>query len=42
MADGAGGEGRASHRSFFPHHLAALSAAIVTADAQSIRITHGM
>jgi len=31
------GLGRASPQSFFPHHLAAISSAIVRADALSIR-----
>ena len=31
------GDGRASPRSFFPHHLAAISSAIVRADALAIR-----
>ena len=31
------GLGRASPRSFFPHHLAAVSSAIVRADALAIR-----
>ena len=30
------GESRASHHAFFPHHLAAISAAIVAADSASI------
>ena len=33
----ASGLSRASPKSFFPHHLAAISSAIVCADARSIR-----
>ena len=45
------GLSRASPKSFFPHHLAAISSAIVCADARSIRnhaaslatqLSHGM
>ena len=45
------GTSRAAPRSFFPHHLAAISSAIVCADARSIRnhaaslatqLSHGM